>query len=154
LKSKERRNRENRDFVRVQGGRDNFPRPTIGYCLDILLLHTTSSGSDGKESKGENEDNEVEHEIRDKRERLAILKTVLVATMLQITTPTPDDNDDINDENDNNDEKNDNDKHKDEGSWARSSDTAWRAKFDMSMKGKGIEAMRVVILRMLDRRTT
>jgi len=51
-----------------------FPRPTIGYMFELLLLTPHDQGS---EDGGEDEEEE-------RGEKMGILKLVLVATMLQI----------------------------------------------------------------------
>jgi hypothetical protein len=54
-----------------------FPRPTIGYLFELLLLPPHEQGSDDEDEDDEEEDEE-------RGEKMGILKLVLVATMLQI----------------------------------------------------------------------
>jgi hypothetical protein len=92
----------------------NYPKPSVGYTLSLLLLppHDTDN------------DESVEG---DEGERMGILKLVLVATLVQITTLADD-----------------------EG-WAKSQDEKWRKGFKDIMGDHGNEGVGEAILELLDK---
>jgi len=73
IRSERVRNRPPTDFIIDYTS--TFPRPTIGYMFELLLLKPDDEHEDSESGEGESED---------RGERMGILKLVLVATMLRI----------------------------------------------------------------------
>ena len=121
-KKADERRRGNKDFLDGEGW---FPRPIIGYGLDLLLLPPKSTtGEGGGDEAGE--------------ERMAILKLVLISTLIQCTTPTSgliESSPTI------------------EGRWKQSRYPEWRGLLISRMSGHGaaVDGMREVLVMMLDR---
>ena len=125
-KKADERRRGNKDFLDGEGW---FPRPIIGYGLDLLLLPPKSTtGEGGGDEAGE--------------ERMAILKLVLISTLIQCTTPTSG----LNVSSPTIDERA-------ERGWEKSRDPAWRGLLISRMSGHGaaVDGMREVLIMMLDR---
>jgi len=123
-KKADERRRGNKEFLDGEG---RFPRPVIGYGLDLLLLPPKSTTGEG----GGDEDGE---------ERMAILKLVLISTLIQCTTPIStsgliESSQTI------------------EGGWVQGRDPEWRGLLISRMSGHGaaVDGMREVLVMMLDR---